>query len=632
MAALPPRSARPRPRPGSLERPINARLYRGTWLLVGIPLLVAAFSVGKSQALRPAEPRLPPSFDRAGALALASELSHEYPDRSPGSSGLREAATWFAAQLAPYGFRVERERFRATIPGRGRVRLENLIVVVPGRSPESLAVLAHLDDSGAGPGADDNASGVAALLELARSYAGTGGAASPSGGRLVSPAHTLLFVATEGGASGGIGADRFAHAYRTRVLAGIDLDSVGGSGRPRLAFAGDTARLANPTLVETAAARIAEQVGARPAHPGWLGQLIDLAFPFTLDEQGPLVAQGIPAVTLTSAGERPPRAFTDTPEHLDQIRLAQLGRAAQELLRTLDQEVELAPGTASYVYVGPRIIRGWAIELVLIAALLPFLIVAVDLFARCRRRRIALAPALRSYRSRLAFWLWVGAAFEFFAVVGVWPRGTALPPLPDSRAAGDWPVLGLLGLALLSGVGWIIVRDRLVPRRPIAATEELAGHVAALLALGLVGLLVVATNPFALLFVLPSLHTWLWLPQVQTRPWWTKAAVLLAGFLGPLVLLLSFGVRYGLGFDAPWYVLELVVLHFVELPTLVIGLVWAAAAAQLAALAAGRYAPYPDVAERRALGPVRATVRRVVLATRRRRRRAPERPPQALEG
>ena len=38
--AVPPPRARRRPRPGSLDRPVNGRLYRGTWLLVGLPLLL----------------------------------------------------------------------------------------------------------------------------------------------------------------------------------------------------------------------------------------------------------------------------------------------------------------------------------------------------------------------------------------------------------------------------------------------------------------------------------------------------------------------------------------------------------------------------------------------------------------
>ncbi len=50
----------------------------------------------------------------------------------------------------------------------------------------------------------------------------------------------------------------------------------------------------------------------------------------------------------------------------------------------------------------------------------------------------------------------------------------------------------------------------------VSPQEQLAGHTVALLALGVVALLVVATNPFALLFLLPALHAWLWLPQVRT--------------------------------------------------------------------------------------------------------------------
>src|SRR3954470_1195647 len=80
MAALPPRSSRRRPRLGSLERPVSGRLYRGTWLLVGIPLLLAAFTVRKPEPLPVPQPSFPATFDRAGALTLARELAGNYPD------------------------------------------------------------------------------------------------------------------------------------------------------------------------------------------------------------------------------------------------------------------------------------------------------------------------------------------------------------------------------------------------------------------------------------------------------------------------------------------------------------------------------------------------------------------------
>jgi Peptidase family M28 len=618
MAVHPP-PARIRARRGSLERPVNGRLYRGTWLLVGIPLLIAAFSVGKPEPLRPAVPSLPPAFDRAHAAGLARNLAQTFPNRTPGSPGAAGARQWFADQLAPYGLRARREPFTATIPGRGRVRLENVVVTVPGRSSQALAVLAHLDNVGAGPGANDNASGIAALIELARSYSASVSGNTPAGTSAVTPGHTLLFVATDGGEFGGLGASRFARDYRGRVLTAIVLDSIAGRTPPRLEIAGDTAREASAGLIETAAARIQEQTGARPGRPSGFRQLLDLAFPLTLYEQGPVLTRGIGAVTLTTTGDRRPDAFADTPARINGARLAQIGRSSQELLRALDQGAELVSGTSSFVYLGVRVIRGWAIQLVLIAALLPFLIATVDLFARLRRRHLSLAPALRSYRSRLLFWLWIGVVFEVFGLLGVWPSGTPLPPAPGSGAARDWPLLGLAGLAALAALGWLVVRDRLVPRREVTPSEQLVGYAGALLALGVVGLLVVATNPYALLLVLPSLHAWLWMPQVQGQPVWARFGVLALGFLGPFVLLLSLAIRYGLGIDAPWYALELAAVHYVSLPTVVIGLAWAAAAGQLAALAAGRYAPYPRASERRRLGPIRSSIRRLILLQRSRR-------------
>src|SRR5439155_635439 len=336
----------------------------------------------------------------------------------------------------------------------------------------------------------------------ARSY---GTPVATPGARALSPLHTLVFVATDGGAFGALGARRFAETHRGHVLAAIDLTALAGRGPPRLVLAGSEPRLAAPGIIETAAERILDQSGTRPRRPSGFAQLVDLAFPFTLHEQGPLLARGMPALTLTSGGERPPPAFSDQAGRLNGVRLAQLGQASQQLLRWLDSGVELAPGTASYVYFGPRLLPGWAIGFVLVAALAPFLLAAVDLFARCRRRHIGLAPALRSYRSRVGFWLWTAAIFELFALIGVWPSAPAVPLPPDASPGTHWPVIGLAGLAVLSGLGWLVARERLIPRRPVSSSEELAGTTAALLALAVVALLVVATNPFALVFLLPSL-------------------------------------------------------------------------------------------------------------------------------
>jgi hypothetical protein len=587
-----------------------------------LPLLLTAFTVARPGPL-PA-PVLPPVFDGASATQLASDLATSHPDRSPGSPGSRQATEWLKQQLEPYGIRVREDRFEATIPGFGRRQLVNLVAVSPGRSNRTIVVMAHRDNAGTGPGANDNASGTAALVELARSYAPTTSGAG--GGSPIGTTNTIVFLSTDGGAFGGLGAAHFAREspYRNRTAAVINLAAVAGDGPPRVEIAGDRPRSPAMPLVRTAAARVLEQTGRELVRPRAIEQLIDLGFPFTLYEQGPFVGHGISAITLTTAGPRPPSSFTDTPDRLNRQRLTDVGRSAQALIGSLDQSLELAQGTQSYVFLGSRFVRGWAIQLSLIAALLPFLFAAVDLFARCRRRHIRIAPALRSFRSRLFFWLWVTLLFVAFSLLG-WGNGEARPLSPESAGATEWPIWSLAAFGVLALAGWLVARDRLLPRRTVTPEDELAGHIAALLALGVVALLVVATNPFALIFLLPALHAWLWLPQVRFRPAWWRAAVLVAGFLGPLLLLASFARRFELGLDAPWYLTKLAAVGYVEPPALLIAGAWLAAAGQLAALTAGRYAPYPAPGERRRRGPIRTSVGALLGLVVRRRRRPPRR-------
>lgn len=616
----PPRRARAdraRPRRGSVERPVNARMVRGTWLLVALPLLLAAFTVARPRPLPP--PALPPAFDQGTAAESARELARDYPDRSPGSAGGLGAAAWVAERLALYDIPLRTDRFSARIPGRGRVELQNIVATVRGASSRAIVITAHRDNDGEGRGANDNASGTAALIELARAYA-------PVGGTLIQtqPANTLVFVSTDGGAYGALGAAHLAasSAHRGNALAMISLDAIGGTSSPRLLIAGDTARSPAATLVRTGEMRVLEQTGREPEPTSALRQLLTLGFPFTLGEQGPFVARGIPAVTLTTLPDAPPRGFADTA--LSAERLGELGRAAQNLIGSLDAGLELTQGTTSYVYLGSRIVRGWAIELVLLTALLPFAIGAIDLFARCRRRRIRLGSALLGLRARLLFWGYAGALLFVAAKLGAFPEGEArpLPPAADVYVPSPL-VLVVLGVLLLAG--WFAGRERLLPRRPSTQEETLAGHTVALLALGLLSLVVVATNPFALVFVLPTLYAWLWLPQAHASGPVARFGLLALGFAGPLLLVLSFATMLGLGLTTPWYLLSLVAVGYVPWLAVLLAVVWLAVAGQLAALAAGRYAPYPELRDRPP-GPLAALRRHA------RPGRAPESEADALEG
>jgi hypothetical protein len=91
--------------------------------------------------------------------------------------------------------------------------------------------------------------------------------------------------------------------------------------------------------------------------------------------------------------------------------------------------------------------------------------------------------------------------------------------------------------------------------------------------------------------------------------------LLIAGWAGPLIIVLSFAFRFDLGLDAPWYLAELVALRYVPLPPVAIFLAWLGVAGQLTALELHRYAPYPTASERPRRGPIRSTIRRIALGT-----------------
>src|SRR4051795_514529 len=99
MAALqPPVRRRRRPRRGSLERPINARLYRNSFLIALLPVALLLATVAKPVSLSPPSsvrpclrgaglpggggsrlpprpPARPPPCEGGGAAALARELA-----------------------------------------------------------------------------------------------------------------------------------------------------------------------------------------------------------------------------------------------------------------------------------------------------------------------------------------------------------------------------------------------------------------------------------------------------------------------------------------------------------------------------------------------------------------------------
>ncbi len=111
---------------------------------------------------------------RTDIARLAGEIGERHTRRP---RALAAAAAFIEEALAAAGHRVERQEYEV-----GGVPCANLEVEVAG-GPEVIVVGAHYDTVPGSPGANDNATGVAATLALARAFAGR------------RPARTLRFVA-----------------------------------------------------------------------------------------------------------------------------------------------------------------------------------------------------------------------------------------------------------------------------------------------------------------------------------------------------------------------------------------------------------------------------------------------------
>ncbi|CAN5835906.1 hypothetical protein BH18ACT13_BH18ACT13_01330 [soil metagenome] len=581
MEAARPREHRRRARRGTVDRPLNTRLVRVGALVLAPAILALLFSLSPTTELP--RPQLEPVFSGAAAATLARELSTEFPSRVPGSDEAASAARWYSETISSLGLQVEEDIWSADLVDLGEVELRNLVTVVPGRSEEAIVLVAHRDNMGAGEPQGENASGTAALIELARGFAPQGAAAAPL------PNRTLILLSTDAGAYGGAGAARFARAspHAPQALAAIVLDGLGGGGRPRLAIAGDGSSSPARTLVKTASARVAEQVGQTPAMPSILAQLVDLAVPYAAAEQGPFVAEGIAAISIS----RDTRGNIAEPGVLSAGRLGQLGRATEALLSSIDTSVEVAFQTPSAVFLESRATSGWVVRLMLIVAVVPFALGILDLVARGRRRGLPFLPALRALRTRLLVWLWAGALIWIGGLTGALPTGTALPLPTSSSFVVDANIAGLAVLALAFVVGWLVARRPLIPVSKPTPEERLAGYTCALTWLGLVALTIALTRPFALVFVLPPLYAWLWLPLRLRR--WQRASLYAIGLLGPIGGILLLGHELALGpAEAALYIAGLATVGYVSIFSVLLTIAWLAAAAQLAALVFGRYGPY----------------------------------------
>ena len=250
------------------DEPVNT--VKGQWPVVNSPMSVVIDTALPSDQPRKMPPKRQPLANPAPLFSVDRMTGHikflasaELEGRGLGSEGLDRAATYIAGEFKKAGLQPGENNsyFQTWETHAGRekekIKLRNVIGVLPGKKPEfdsqSVILCAHYDHLGTGwPdahrgdegkihfGADDNASGVAVMLELARVL-----------GKQLNPDRTIRFIAFTGEESGLLGSSYYIDNLKNRspaqlkgIMAVVNLDTVGRlkDGGTLLVIGGSSAR------------------------------------------------------------------------------------------------------------------------------------------------------------------------------------------------------------------------------------------------------------------------------------------------------------------------------------------------------------------------------------------------------
>lgn len=527
---------------------LNARLYRTSWLVAGVALVIAPLTLRSTGGLP--GPATQPIFDAAPverSLQQLGGLANASADRSPGSPGDAVIADWVQQRFAELGATTGRARDRVRTQdfvvrtSAGGVRLRNVFLAEPGRGQgrgrAALLVVAPRD---APPGVSGGLSGTALLVELARLS------------RTTSNDRPIFFVSTSGSTLGNAGVRWFLRQFsNVRIASAIVLDAPGetvGTGFD-LWTDGTTPRSA-VTLRQLTASAVGRLGGRASRPPALWVQLARKAVPQSIGEQGPLVDAGIPAVTLAARPESPLANGTTAP---NAERIALVGRVSQGLLASFDQSTTL-PAPATALIMTGRLMRPSVVRLALLLTLLPALVMAVDVLARLRRARIFLGRGLRALRWRFVAPLaTLGAAYAV-SLVGILPEGVAgRPPLSSDAGFNATDAVGVVLVAAIAPLVWRLARRRVASAQALPPTDAAAALV---VACGL-ALTMWWFQPFTLVLVVPALHAAIIATMVRGP--WPRVALAVAAVLPAALAVAALGdlIGRGLGFST-WYTLATV--------------------------------------------------------------------------
>jgi hypothetical protein len=514
---------------------VNPRLYR----LAFAPAVAAFVGVMFSLEGVPApvaEPVPTGTYQGDAAGATARQIVRTAPEHPAGSEGDELIAALVAERFEQIsGGTVSEQSFEAEVEG-DDVEVRNVLLTLPGETERTIVVVAGRD-SPRGSGAASSAAATGALVELAGSL-GIGGHQA-----------TYVLVSTSGGAEGASRAvDGLSENMPVEAVVVLFQPGSASPSQPYLVISSTNEASASIQLRRTAAEAIADQVGTAPTHPSAFESLARLAIPVGLGAQAPLIAEGIDAVAVSSAGERPLAPAADGIDDLSDRTLDAFGRAAQIVVGEVDLTAELEHGPSTYVEIGDNLIPGWSLSLLALCLLLPALVAAIDGCARASRRGLPLGRALGWAAARSLPAVGALAIVYGLALVGVIPR-PGFPFDPGLYPLGVRAAITLVLVTLAAGASAVALRELRITGA--AAPEGSAAAVGAIT--GAAAVLLWLANPYLALLCVPITHLWL---LVDGAPGKSRRVVVAVGAalacVPVIAALIAVAHALELGADAPW--------------------------------------------------------------------------------
>ena len=286
-------------------------------LLVGGLLILSASAVGAPAGFGAEE------FSKERALDHVKYLADTIGPRPLGSPQEKAALAYVAQKLADYGCQVEWQ----AVDGNKSLNTKsyNVFGRCPGKTEREIIIGAHIDTSGPEiPGADDDGSGVATILELARI--------------LCREPHqsTLVFVAFCG-EEVGVGSECFVKEYPLKNVALMLQLDMTSDDAPLMLWI-DTEHEQSPKWLVSASIDLFHSLGYRnidyPTHFQSLNKTLGGG---AGSDHEPFMEKGIPAIAFVSDITHPIHTSNDSLEYFKAEGLERSGRLILELVNSFDR-------------------------------------------------------------------------------------------------------------------------------------------------------------------------------------------------------------------------------------------------------------------------------------------------------